>query len=346
MLEENEIKISVILPVYNAEKYIEKCIRSILNQTLRHIEIIVINDGSNDNSIAIINEIAECDKRIKIIDIPNGGVSKARNLGITLAKGKFISFVDSDDWLEPKMLELLYKTADEKNADIVKCDMFLETNISTNKLKYNFNLPKTIDKVEAFKRLFIERGETHFGHTHSKIYKSSLIIENNLLFAEDMNYSEDILFLISSLLHAKTIAYYPQQLYHYNLSSDSSLTRGYIKNLNEKMDLLFERVTLILKRANIYNLVQSEYSIYQFYAVQAQLINIMNSPLCNNLEKFKGIRQILKKSLIKYPILKKIIMSEVSGKSKYLAFLVKRNFYNLSTLLFFVNYIITSKKRK
>ena len=121
----NVVKISVIVPVYNVEKYLEKCLDSLVNQTLKDIEIIIVNDGSLDNSQEIIDKYAKKHKTIKSYIKENGGLSDARNYGIKQASGKYISFIDSDDYVKENMYELMYNKLEEKNlkvSDYVDCD--------------------------------------------------------------------------------------------------------------------------------------------------------------------------------------------------------------------------------
>ena len=117
-------KVSVIVPVYNAEKFISRCITSILEQTIKEIEIIVVNDGSTDQSAEIINSFESLDHRIIHISQPNQGVSTARNAGLRCASGEFIGFVDADDWIEPNMFETLYALSIQHSADLVICNAF------------------------------------------------------------------------------------------------------------------------------------------------------------------------------------------------------------------------------
>ena len=116
------IKVSIVIPVYNVQKYLHECLDSLINQTLKDIEIICINDGSTDNSLNILKEYALKDSRIKVIDKENEGQGIARNLGIELAQGEFIGFVDPDDWLEPEMLEMMYNQAKVLFSQVVICD--------------------------------------------------------------------------------------------------------------------------------------------------------------------------------------------------------------------------------
>lgn len=118
-------KISIVVPVYNVEKYLDKCINSILNQTLSEFELILIDDGSKDSSGLICDKYAESDKRIKVIHKSNGGMSSARNIGLDVAKGKYIGFVDSDDWIESDMYELLYNICEDNNCDIANCSSII-----------------------------------------------------------------------------------------------------------------------------------------------------------------------------------------------------------------------------
>ena len=122
--------ISVIIPVYKVEKYLDRCLESIVNQTYKNLEIILIDDGSPDNCPAICDEYAQKDSRIKVIHKANGGVSSARNKGIDVATGDYIGFVDSDDWIEPDMYETLIKNAEQYNSDISRCSYVISESMS------------------------------------------------------------------------------------------------------------------------------------------------------------------------------------------------------------------------
>ena len=115
------IIISIIVPVYNVERYIEKCVESIISQTFRNIEIIIVDDGATDRSGVIADQLATRDQRIRVIHKQNGGLSSARNEGVVHAKGKFLMFIDSDDYIAPNMCEVLYKHAIDNSCDLVEC---------------------------------------------------------------------------------------------------------------------------------------------------------------------------------------------------------------------------------
>ena len=122
------VKVSIIVPVYNSEKYLKKCIESIQKQTLKDMQIILINDGSTDNSLSICKEYQKRDNRIEVIDKANMGVSSARNTGIEAAIGEYIGFVDADDWIEPEMYENMYHQVKQMQADVCMCNYVVENN--------------------------------------------------------------------------------------------------------------------------------------------------------------------------------------------------------------------------
>ena len=181
-------KLSVIIPIYNVEQYLRKCLDSVCNQTLEDIEIICINDCSPDNSLEILKEYQKNDNRIKIIDFKeNRGVAAARNEAIKIAKGEYIGFVDGDDWVDLDFYEKLYKKAKEDNVDLVIGNL-LKNNQGKNSFLHNM-----ANRVKQNKIYF--SGLFWLG-----IYSTKLIRENNLSFTEGLKYGEDRLFPILAAL--------------------------------------------------------------------------------------------------------------------------------------------------
>lgn len=227
-------KISVIVPVFNSEQYLEKCLNSILNQTLNNIEVILINDGSTDSSLQIIKQYAEKYSNIKYKTKENEGQAIARNLGIQMATGEFICFVDSDDYIENTMLEKLYKNAIENNSDIVICDYVEEYG---NK------------KIEK-KSLFINAENMHKSYIVSvagpcsKIIKSDIFKQNNIKFLEN-NIYEDLAVIPTLVLYTQHISYCEEVLYHYVIRNNSTMQQiKYTKKLESifnVMDFLYEQ---------------------------------------------------------------------------------------------------------
>ena len=181
----DKLKVSVIVPVYNAEKYLNRCIDSLTNQTLEDIEMIFVNDGSTDNSINILKSYKEQDKRIVIIDKANEGVSEARNQGISKAKGDYIFFVDSDDWIDLNTLENMYETAIKDDIDIVMCSYVREFKNHSKEKFIDLNdkiIYKDLEQLHLSiigpldNQISKSENLDSVGTVWAKLYKSSLIL--------------------------------------------------------------------------------------------------------------------------------------------------------------------------
>ena len=207
MQEYGSPKISVIIPVYNQEKYLEQCLDSVLGQSLDDIEVLCIDDGSTDDSINILERYGLKDRRIKILQQENGGAGAARNNGLRHARGKYLSFLDSDDFFDPDMLLKAYEQAEKDNADFVvfESDHYLEDEerfapctwaVRENDIPpYNpFSYRQLTDNI--FK--------TFVGWAWDKLYRHSFVTEQNLWFQEQRT-SNDMLFVFSALIAAKRI---------------------------------------------------------------------------------------------------------------------------------------------
>ena len=224
--------ISVIVPVYISEKFIEQCIDSITNQTLKDIEILIINDGSKDNTLNIIESIAKSDSRIKILNQKNSGVSAARNNGISKSRGKYITFVDADDYIDKTMYEKMYKKAEEFNSDIVICNV---NDVLNGNKKVSLNLNEgIIDIRKLTESEFLSNEYFKLGTAvWHKIFKRNLIKENKIKFT---NYSEvaseDTLFNYEAMLKAKRLYCIEEALYDYKIN-ETSLTKS--KSAKENM---------------------------------------------------------------------------------------------------------------
>lgn len=203
-------KVSVVVPVYNSEKYLNKCLDSVINQTLHEIEIICINDGSTDGSADILDSYAKKDSRLKIITQENQGLSTTRNNGIKISRGEYISFVDSDDWIDEDFLEKLYYSAKNSNADIAVCSIVKIKNNKPKKLftiKNKIQATKTIDKYKICK---LPRS----CYVVNRLYKKELFTENNIFFNTGV-YFEDIEFSHKILHYSKKLITVPQVAYYY-----------------------------------------------------------------------------------------------------------------------------------
>lgn len=228
------IKVSVIVPVYNVEKYLEKCLESLVKQTLKEIEIIVVNDGTKDNSQEIIDKYSNKYKNIKAYKKKNGGLSSARNYGLKYAKGEYVAFVDSDDYVEYDMYEKMYNKAIENNFDIVVCDLkYVYENKSTGAYS---NITTDISTSEEIKKSMLNI----YPAAWNKIYKKSLF-QNSVLFKEKVWY-EDVEFLYRLYPYIKSIGVVKKQLYNY-VQREGAITKtfdervfNYVDNWNGIID--------------------------------------------------------------------------------------------------------------
>lgn len=206
-------KISIIIPAYNVELYLEECLTSIINQTYTNLEIIVVDDGSTDGTAKIIEKFANKDKRISIITEPNGGASMARNSGIQLAKGKYILFVDSDDILENNAIDVFYKTAITQQSDIVIGNA-LNYLQNGNKIKYFYRNKELNNITIEGKRCFVElmKNNSFFPMVYLYFINREFLLNNQLYFEEGIIY-EDELWSLKSVLSANNISLIDS--YHY-----------------------------------------------------------------------------------------------------------------------------------
>lgn len=256
-------KISVIVPVYNVEKYIEKCIRSIMKQTLEEIEIIVVNDGSLDRSLEIIDRLLKEDQRIKVITKKNGGLSSARNTGIKIATGKYIQHIDGDDWVEKDFLKSMYEFAEKENLDIVVSDYYEDYFDEKKKIKKGKKKSEKIifDSKEYLKDLFYDDDAPAMWN---KLFKTSLYKENNIFHPENISIGEDLSTAPRLIYFSKKIGYLKKAFYHYMQNSQNMTNKAtginkcqifqcfdLLKNFFENQNANYEE---LLYRSSIYHL--------------------------------------------------------------------------------------------
>lgn len=212
-------KISVIVPVYKAEKYLHRCVDSILAQTFTDFEVLLIDDGSPDRSGEICDEYAQKDSRVRVFHKENGGVSSARQCGIDNAQGKYTIHADPDDWVEPNMLEELYAKAEEDDADMVICDFFFHK----QQIIYKKQTPKNL-AVKSLLRQYLAQ-ELH-GSMWNKLIRKEVYITYNVNFNLNMTLWEDLYVICCMLQHPIKVAYLNNAYYHYDFSiNDNSLVR-------------------------------------------------------------------------------------------------------------------------
>lgn len=230
------MKVSVITPVYNGEKYLEECIDSIRNQSHSDLEIIIINDGSVDGTSLLAKEIANKDKRIIYIEKKNEGVSSARNSGIDVATGEFIVFVDCDDTIERNYVELLLNKINKDDLDIVACGYTDISIYGSVKLNDFCNEDSMLNKDEFIINIFKGVGGTLWG----KIFKTEIIKKNKIRLNEDIFMCEDMLFVLQYSIESSRFGVIKKSLYNYNRKNENSISSRinfkYFNNLIEVMN--------------------------------------------------------------------------------------------------------------
>lgn len=231
-------KISIIVPVYNVEKYIDKCIESILSQTLNEFELILVNDGSTDSSGKICDEYATKDSRIKVIHKNNGGVSSARNVGIDIATGDYIGFVDPDDDIDKNMYKTMFDYTYDKTIDIVICKIKtineITNTISESKIWENTNC--IIDKKEIECKLIpgvLKDSPYSINSSFNKIYKKEVFKSLNLRFDEKKHHGEDSRLNLIALSKIEKVVFVDEALYNYYIRKRASLTQSFRMDLYE-----------------------------------------------------------------------------------------------------------------
>jgi len=286
--------ISVIVPVYNVEKYIHRCIDSIINQTYKNLEIILVDDGSTDNCPKICDEYAQKDNRIKVIHKKNGGLSEARNVGIEIATGEYIGFIDSDDYINKKMYELLISGLETNDADICICN-YKEVNndyIINDEKQDSYNFLK-FNNIEALEALYKENG-VKFVIACNKLY-------NKNLFA-DVRYSigkihEDEYIIHKLFFNSKRVVYLDKELYYYYQRQDSITKKQISPKRLDALDALKERGSFF-EINNLTSLKESNEKM-MFYCCLKQYVDfrdIKNSLVCNRLKKrLRELYKLLRK---------------------------------------------------
>lgn len=302
--------ISIIVPVYNVDRFLRQCLESLVNQTLKEIEIICINDGSKDNSIRILEEYKQRDHRIVIIDKQNEGVSAARNRGIEEARGKYLMFVDSDDWIELTTCHNSLMQIEKENADVVMWSYVREFQ--------NQSIPKKIWDEE---RLVFEKQEVQ-DRLHrrmvgilgdelrepenadalctiwGKLYKTDIIKKNHIKFDDirEIGSYEDGLFNLNVFGFVDKVVYINDFLYHYRKFNYNSLTSRYNPKLNEQWLVLFSKMRSYIEKNKLSNDYFKALNNRIALSVLGLGLNILSSDF-SNIEKISMLKEILKSEL-------------------------------------------------
>lgn len=322
----SKYKVSIIVPVYNVEKYIDKCLNSLVNQTLKEIEIIVVNDGSPDNSQKIIDKyVKKYPNKIKSYIKKNGGQGSARNYGLKKANGEYIGYVDSDDFVNKRMYEKMYDIAVSKNADIV---ITRDSKITEDgKISDNYFFDKIVDKkTNAF-----------FGNMGvcNKIYKKELLLKNNLEFKENVWY-EDVAFTIKAIISANKIDYCIDESLYYYLSREGSTMNN--SNVKRNLEILeaFDDILSYIK----HNKKEEYFSIIEFLAIDhiyiSAIVRVLKADANKNVKK-QVINKLISYMNKNFPNYKSNEYINTLPKNRKIVYiLVRKKMYKIIEMIFAV----------
>ena len=315
--------ISVIVPVYNVEKYLNKCVDSIVNQTYKNLEIILVDDGSPDNCPKICDEYAKKDNRIKVIHKENGGLSDARNKGIEVATGKYIGFVDSDDWIDLNMYEELYKVIKEFNASVAVCNILKVKNEDQKINNNKKNNTKVYSQEDYLKKYFKINCQGCEYYACNKLFKSSILETNQ--FPVKLT-SEDVFGTYKALLKSNNIVETNQVNYYYRFNEN-----GITGKFSKKDYDLFKIWDFVVEYTNKNAPEYSEYALLNRKRINFTILyRIAKHYKIKELKKMDIVEKLLSelKRDQKFLLSSPIVLSR-----KIIIFLFCKNYYITSMLI-------------
>ena len=317
--------VSIIVPIYNVDKYLNKCLESLVNQTYKNIEIILVNDGSTDNSQKIIEQyVSKYPNLIKSYKKENGGLSDARNYGFKKAKGKYLAFIDSDDYVTENYVEKLYKSIKENSSDLAICNYY---NVKENKYivskNYITQSPCSIfdDKLQLFNACAV----------WNKMFSKNTLCKNNFLFDKGVIY-EDLRFILKCYTKIKKISYVEDPLYYYIIRNGSIMNSINIKK-NEDILKGFDNVIKYYQKEDIYDEFKEE---IEFLAIKniiiAALVRVIR--ISSYKEIKLNINPYLKFMMLHFPNYNKNKYIKLLSKNhKLILFLINKRRYKVLKLL-------------
>ena len=320
----NECKLSIIVPVYGVEKYIDKCLNSLVKQSLKEIEIIVVNDGTKDNSQKIIDKyVKKYPDKIKSYIKENGGQGSARNYGLKKATGEYIGYVDSDDFVEKDMYKKLYNKAKENNYDIVVCGNY---NVSED--YQNKNIDAFINNYNT------DLENIFFGKmaVWNKIYKRDILIKNKLEFKEKVWY-EDLAFTLKAIMNSNTFAFIDEPLYDYLIREGSTMNNSNVQRNLEILDA-FDDILSYIK----HNKKEEYFDKVEFLAIDhiyiSAIVRVLKAEADDKVKR-ETINKLIDYMNKKFPNYKNNkYINTLSKNRKIIYKLINMKMYKLVDLIF------------
>lgn len=340
------IKMSIIVPIYNAEKYLEYCLKSIEKQTLKNIEVLLINDGSTDRSKKICEKICKQDNRFKLINKDNSGVSDSRNIGIKQAKAEYIMFVDADDWIEEKAAEISYNNIKKYKADICQFNYYFNSKDKETKREEfsqyikekNNNSYETL-QCNVISYTYLKKNNIeNFGRIRAcwgKVFSKRFLEKNNLFFDISMTIHEDTEFLMRALKRMNKIIFVNEFLYHYR-QNENSVTKSFDAKKWDKNIKVLQKIDKYRESAIDKKIMNDCIDILAFELLTSYLqYDIFNK---NKKLKYKERKEELKKVIsteMYINILKNLKLKELTKNQKIIYLLMKSNCYILIYVLYY-----------
>lgn len=314
-----DILVSVILPVYNTDKYLNGALESLTNQTFHDFELILVDDGSTDQTASICDEWASKDRRIKVIHQNNQGVSAARMAGMKVAKGEYFISCDADDWVEPNYIDELYKAAKKENADIIYCDY---------DLVYADHRKVVVNKIDDLNRTTYLKAQLAggmWGTFWNKMIRLSLLKEHDIWPIKGLQMWEDYVVTNRCAMYADKFAYCPKVLYHYNQTNTGAMTKQKSKkNYHDIMTAAETCIAELIKSGLIDNF-KDDVDKMKIYAKSYLLI----PPHCN-----------LRKWLNTFSEVNNIVAEKENGTRRLAVLLSQRGFFHIAYLLINASWIV------
>lgn len=299
----NNVTISILMPVYNSQEYLKNTVQDVINQSYKEWELILVDDGSKDNSKNICIELQKIDNRIRFINKENTGVSDTRNIALDNAKGKYIAFIDSDDSVHKDYLKILLSSIEKSKGQLAVCG-FKERKSSTNgqieELSRVF-YPKEVIAMKDMKDLIMDFGNSGLlNPLWNKLYSREIIEENNIRFKEDIETGEDFIFNLQYFRIIKKICFSKKELYYYIRRNNNSITYQYIDNMYEKGLEIHSLLEAFLKDMNFYD-SKNKYILYgnHLMGVFSAFLNLFHKDCKLSLKEKKDyIKAILNREYV------------------------------------------------
>ncbi|PAB54425.1 hypothetical protein A3Q24_07785 [Lactobacillus johnsonii] len=333
-------KVSVILPIYNADKYLEKCVNTIINQTYSNLQIILVDDGSTDNSWDICQSLKTKDKRISIMTQNNSGVSVARNSGMDMADGDWIMFVDPDDYLDKRAIEILLANANSQ-TDIAICSCYgVDENAMSKKRAHFFEDNQTFNKnksdlyLQLLNSSYKQTGSvfTAIGVPWGKLYRFSFLKKYSLRFDPSLRRMQDNIFNMYAFYFARNINYIDKSLYFYRLDHITD----YAKRHRKDFPNIFKPIA-VARTKGIYDLkLYKNYKIYDFYLQELAGIffGVVNSLMITSNDFSNEVNHLKVNSVFKELFKNKKYKRITNKKIRLKLFIIDNNLYKLYSLAY------------